>query len=152
MYKKVIVLLVLLGFSLLSYSEVGIAYKDYQKLDKQEILCVVNVIKYEARPSFSGRRSVFDIVFNRSKKFDKSYCQIILAKSQFSFIHYHWDKKLTEKDLKIYYDIVVVGEPVVTDEDVLWYHADSIKNPWKGMKRMGRYDGNIFYKKHLHSK
>ena len=145
--KKAILLIILLFYFLASYRTFGdSSYTPTPLPDKEQIVCVVNALKYEARPSFKGRRAVFDVINNRSNKFRQNWCQVIFAKSQFSFIKFHWDRKLSSDDLKIYYEVVVTGEPIV-DEDVLFYHATSISLPWKGMRMVGNFDGNIFYKK-----
>ena len=131
--KKAILLLCLMFLFLCSYKELGNADKEPSKLDKEQVLCVVNAIKYEAgNQHLRGQRAVFDVVENRAKRWNKSWCDIVKQKNQFSFYPKKFKKSLDNQDWKLYYDIVVANEPEL-DEDVLWYHATYVKPNWKNL-------------------
>jgi len=144
--KKAILLLCLLFLFLCSYKELGNSDREPSKLDREQILCVVNSIHFEAgNQSLRGQRAVFDVVENRSKRWLKSWCQIIKQKNQFSFYPKKWKKSLDNDDWKLYYDVVVANEPEL-DEDVMWYHAIYVKPSWKKLQRVKRIQDHIFYR------
>ena len=144
--KKAILLSCLLSLYLCSYKTLGEAYREPSKLDREQILCVINSIRFEAgNQSLRGQRAVFDVIENRSKRWSRSFCQIIKQKNQFSFYPKKWKKSLDNEDWKLYYDVVLNSEPELP-EDVLWYHAAYVKPSWKKLQRVVRIQDHIFYK------
>ena len=144
--KKAILLLCLLFLYLCSYKTLGEAYTEPSKLNVEQVLCVINAIRYESgNQHLRGQRAVFDVIENRSRKWDKSWCQIIKQKNQFSFYPKRWKKYLDHDDWKLYYDVVVANEAEL-DEDVLWYHAVYVKPSWKKLQRVKQIQDHIFYR------
>lgn len=144
--KKTILLSCLLFLFLCSYKELGNASREPSKLDREQILCVVNSIRFEAgNQSLRGQRAVFDVVENRSKRWSRSFCQIIKQKNQFSFYPKKWQTSLRNEDWKLYYDVVLNSEPELP-EDVLWYHAVYVNPSWKKLQRVKRIQDHIFYR------
>jgi len=111
--------------------------------------CVARTLYHEARGEpLEGIRAVFSVIVNRSRKSGKSFCEIVSAHKQFSYMNsgkISLENPLTEDEKKLYDAVTELDNEL--SEDVLFYHNTSVKPKWtKKMKVEKRIGNHIFYK------
>lgn len=157
--KREIVLAFVIGVLFLLAKFVQVQHKEYITEQKQ---CITSALFWEAgNQGELGMRAVATVIDNRlnSNKFkETTYCDIIKAKGQFSFVSHRpmdgYKDKLNppyisyyETAEKIADDVINKRHTAIFSKDVLYYHADYVKPAWASAKKKVRVIGNhIFYK------
>lgn len=119
---------------------------------KKQIKCLADNVYNEARgESVLGQKAVAMVTLNRVKKHNKSVCEIVYEKGQFS-----WTRKklLTKIDVAVYNSILYLVQQIFYNinsipditKGATFYHSVSIKNPWN-FRKTTRIGKHVFYEK-----
>lgn len=121
-----------------------------------QVNCLTQAVYHEARgESVLGQQAVAWVVVNRanSDRFPNSMCEVI---SQVDPVkQFSWygdaaapvDAEAWAKALAVA-NYVYLVEPYQNDptKGALFFHADSIKNPWPKLKKTATIGNHVFYK------
>lgn len=142
----------LLVHSVISISSSIVPKDTIEKLKPEELNCLVKNAFHEAgNQGDVGILLVTQVVYNRAKLKNKSFCEIIYAKKQFSWTQFK-EHKIKEKRydkiksliLNYHYKYLDVPEEY---KNAIAYHADYVKPYWsKHYKKIGKWKNHIFYK------
>jgi spore germination cell wall hydrolase CwlJ-like protein len=123
-------------------------------IPKSELKCLVDNAFYEARgEGHVGMLLVTQVVFNRAKQSNESYCQTIYKKNQFSWTVMKGLRKIpteTRKEieslvLNVHYGLVEYVLPSHLSH-ALFYHANYVNPTWfKTRKKLGYWGNHVFY-------
>jgi hypothetical protein len=124
-----------------------LALTPLQSFALTNLQCKITAIKNEAdQNNIRDKKMVLQVVTNRSRLQRLSPCNIVLAKSQFSFVSKRTNWKFSEKDLQEYWKVVEY-HPVV-GKDVVSFHRNDVRPSWsKKMQRRGRVGKHFVYSK-----
>lgn len=131
------------------------------KTNQKQILCLTEALWFEARGENSlGLQAVAEVIYNRTKQQNKSFCEVIEEPWQFSYRnHLEQGERLTltaSENQIIFNKIRAISEKVVKsefepvlDKNVLWYTSTEIKPPsWtKALKKYATIGKHVFYSK-----
>lgn len=110
-----------------------------------EDMCKALTIYKEANTeSLAGKRAVLDVIQTRMRKQNKTACQIIKQPKQFSW-HKRGMKLHATKDMLTTFYRIDKMAPVYKNAE--FFHNTSVKPNWKGLKRIGKIGGHIFYER-----
>lgn len=128
-----------------------------EALDQKEVLCVARNIYHESRSeSVEGQIAVAQVVVNRQNSLDKTACEVVYAKHQFS-----WTTKKPKVNLKdpiereAFEDAAAIAVDVMTGKsdsvvgDAEYFISKDMKKPaWtKALKFVGVVGKHAFYAK-----
>jgi N-acetylmuramoyl-L-alanine amidase len=122
------------------------------KASKSELLCLAKNIYYEARGEpMQGKIAVAQVTLNRvihRTQFDASICQVVYAKSQFSWTGERHREPRGEawQEAQVLAKLVVQGAAYIPDFKGLYFHNLTVKPKWNKTKYLITQIGNhIFY-------
>lgn len=128
----------------LSVSLQGIAKESFSKADENCLILAVH--KESGAESLRGSRGVLDVILHRVYKSGKSACQVIKARSQFSFVRKGMSWKTTQQ-MRDRYAIVSAMPKVFKDKRVMWFHATHVKPSWsRELVKVGVVGSHIYYR------
>ena len=122
------------------------------KATKSELLCLAKNIYYEARGEpLQGKIAVAQVTLNRvihRTEFHSSICQVVYAKSQFSWTHEHHREPRGDQwlEAQVLAKLVVQGVAYLPDFKALYFHNLTVKPQWNRTKELvARIGNHIFY-------
>lgn len=111
----------------------------------QEDMCKALTIYKEANvESLAGKRAVLDVIQTRMRKQQKSACLIIKQPKQLSWVTRKTRLHATKEMLTTFYKIDKMA-PVYKNAE--FFHNTSVHPNWKGLRRIGKIGGHIFYER-----
>lgn len=124
-----------------------------QALPNKQLTCLVDNAYYEAYSEGKiGVLLVTQVVLNRARTYDESYCQTIYKKGQFSWTATRKLKKIPlekRKELEILITKFYKGKLNYLPKnlkDAMFYHANYVNPPWfKTRVKIGVWKNHIFY-------
>ena len=85
--------------------------------------CLVSAVYHEARGEpAKGKRAVLEVVFNRSKRSGKTFCEVVAEKRQFPWMKKKGLVELTPDTLK-HYTEAVTHEQVFKSEKYIYFNS-----------------------------
>lgn len=104
--------------------------------------CLFSAMYYEANlESAVGKKAVLQVVHNRARIYNKSVCQIIKQRGQFSWVgHKPFIAMTAERARQL---IEIQEHEDVIGKDVLYFYNNSVKPKWARKmtcKRIGRHN------------
>lgn len=119
----------------------------------QQFKCMLDNVYHEARgDSVRGMQAVALVTLNRARHQDKSICEVVHARKQFSWTMF---RKLRKAKLTDNYDAVhrvasdaVLGKLHDFTRGATYYHAKGIKPYWtNALTKVGSIGQHIFYRR-----
>ncbi len=124
------------------------------RVSKSELKCLVDNAFYEARgEGHVGMLLVTQVVLNRAKQSNETYCQTIYKKNQFSWtvmkrlrsIPIETRKEIEVLVLNVHYGLANHVIPSHLSH-ALFYHATYVRPSWfKTRKKLGYWGNHVFY-------
>lgn len=132
---------ILLTTTLLLPSMITTTYVPYVPPMK-DLVCMATNLYREARGEpLQGQVAVAQVVLNRAEKWNKTVCEIIYQKNQFSWTNVYKDVKYTLNEMNIV--IEAYSAPRVK---AMFYHANYVKPYWrKRLQREMTIGNHTFY-------
>jgi spore germination cell wall hydrolase CwlJ-like protein len=138
--------------SVIDVSSSIVPIESITKLEAKQLKCLIKNAFHEAgNQGDVGILLVTEVVYNRAKLKNKTFCEIIYAKKQFSWTQFK-EHKIKEKQyeriklLILDYHYGFQQIPPLYKE-IIAYHADYVDPYWnKHYKKVGQWKNHIFYK------
>jgi hypothetical protein len=99
--------------------------------------CLVSVVWHEARGEpVKGKRAVLDVVLNRAKMYDLTYCEVVAKKQQFPWFKKKGLVPLTPETLRHYNEALEYG-PVLENKGFIYFNG--VRPHGVGCQRIGKH-------------
>ena len=112
----------------------------------QDSICIAVALDKEARGEpIRGVRAVLDVILKRMDKRNKTACEVVKEKGQFSWYSKRFKFKADEKMLTMAEEVFKM-KPVMPDAE--YFHSTNVQPGWH-LRKLGRVGHHIFYKERI---
>ena len=105
--------------------------------------CLYSVMYYESNMEpIEGQKAVLEVVFNRAREYDKSVCQVVKQKGQFSWVGHKPFIAMTAQRARKLIDVQEQND--VVGDKVLYFYNTTVKPKWAKKMLCKRIGGHNF--------
>ena len=119
---------------------------EHVRVTSEDMCKALTIYKEANTESLAGKRAVLDVIQNRMQKQNKTACFVIKQPKQFSWHKRGMKLHATKEMLTEFYKVDKMA-PVYKNAE--FFHNTSVKPSWKGLRRVGKIGGHIFYERKI---